>query len=311
MNNTLTDKIQIGISACQFGANVRYNGKSQDVTMFLGRERGDFIWHPVCPEAASGMGVPRNPVSLRGGNGDDFWEGHADIKSREGKNLDEWMRAGVESCIGTLARAGTRVFIFMEGSPSCGVYRTSLKNKRLGHPPGIFGSILLKEGFFLIPSSDIQSPLRWWDWRRRMFAFVWLDLQPFKSAADAAASWHIVKFLVQEIARAEADAIGRELAGANALDAAAIAALKRRMLDILRRPSSTAKIKQSLWKNYSFMRKHLGLSVETVLMPKDERGITHIANELRSLEIICKKKNILFGASPVHYAQTRDIIMTE
>lgn len=304
MHHALDRKIHIGISACQFGARVRYNGKARDVSELLGRERGDFIWHPVCPEAASGMGVPRNPVSLRGGNGDDFWEGRADIKSRTGQNLNEWIRAGAVSCLETLNRAGVKVFIFMEGSPSCGVYRTSLKNRRLGHPPGIFGSLLLREGFFLIPAEDLQSPLRWWDWRRRMFAFVWLDAQSLTRAAEASEIWHTVKFLLQELSRVEADDIGRRLADAKSLKSGDYADIKRQILDILRRPSTTVKIKQALWKNYSYMRKHHDFQSDIIRMPTDERSITRIAEELHSLEILSAKKGLLFGASPLHYERT-------
>lgn len=74
MENYIVSKIKIGISACQFGANVRYNGKGWDMTDYLKREKNEFVWYPMCPEVQSGLGVPRVSISLRGGNGDDFWE---------------------------------------------------------------------------------------------------------------------------------------------------------------------------------------------------------------------------------------------
>lgn len=301
MDSIIDHKIAIGVSACQFGCKVRYNGKGQDVTRLIGRERADFIWHPVCPEVLSGMGIPRNPVSLRSGNGDDFWAGNADIKSRDGVNMNEWMRAGSNDCLAALTRAGIRVFIFMEGSPSCGVYRTSLKNKRLGHPPGIFGSLLLREGFFLIPSVDLQSPIRWWDWRRRMFAFVWLSEAPFNTAAQVVDCWHILKFLCQELSRSDADEIGKTISNLKGFSRADYQTLKRRILDLLRRPSDIRKIKQSLWKNYIFLKKQFGIEIESVGMPQDERGITHIAGELLALEILTSKQGLLFGSAPIHY----------
>ena len=39
MENYIVSKIKIGISACQFGANVRYNGKGWDMTDYLKREK--------------------------------------------------------------------------------------------------------------------------------------------------------------------------------------------------------------------------------------------------------------------------------
>ncbi len=250
------------------------------------------------------MGVPRNPVSLRSGNGDDFWAGTADIKSRDGVNMNDWMRAGCEDSLASLRRAGVRVYVFMEGSPSCGVYRTSLKNKRLGHPPGIFGSLLLREGFFLIPSVDLQSPIRWWDWRRRMFAFVWLSDKKFDTPQEVVECWHILKFLCQELARTDADEIGRLIANMKSFSLSDYQALKRRILDLLRRPSEIRKIKQSLWKNYSFLKKHFGIDSDLVGMPQDERGISHIASELLALEILTSRQGLLFGSAPIHYRRS-------
>ncbi len=301
MDAIIKEKIHIGISACQFGAKVRYNGKGQDVTRLIGRERADFVWHPVCPEVMSGLGVPRVPVSLRGGNGDDFWAGKAEVKSRDGDVLGDWMRLGCAACLDSLERAGIKAFVFMEGSPSCGVYRTSLKNRRLGHPPGIFGSLLLEKGFFLIPAPDLQSPIRWWDWRRRLFAFLWLDAKPFDRAGEAVECWHILKFLCQELSRSEADSLGKEIASLKGVGPEALQALKRRMLDLLRRPSDIQNIKQSLWKNYRFLNKRFGIESETVKMPTEERGMTRIAAELLSLEIVTSRQNLLFGPVPVHY----------
>lgn len=301
MEGFIDTKIGIGISACQFGGRVRYNGKGQDVTRLLGRERSDFIWHPLCPEVMSGMGVPRVPVSLRGGNGDDFWEGRAEVKSREGENLGEWMRKGCASCLDTLTRSGVRAFVFMEGSPSCGVYRTSLKNKRLGHPPGIFGSLLLREGFFLIPAQDLQSPIKWWDWRRRLFAFVWLSDQAFAAPSEIVEIWHLLKFLCQEISRAEADEIGRRIADMKSLSNREYPGLKKEILDLLRRPSEVRRIKQALWKHYRFLNKRFGIESESVRMPDDDRGVSKIASELLSLEILTSREGLLFGAVPIHY----------
>lgn len=307
MDTIIEKKIAIGISACQFGGKVRYNGKGQDVTRLIGRERSDFIWHPLCPEVMSGMGVPRVPVSLRGGNGDDFWAGRAEVKSREGENLGDWMRAGCEACLESLKRAGVKAFVFMEGSPSCGVYRTSLKNKRLGHPPGIFGSLLLKEGFFLIPAADLQSPIRWWDWRRRLFAYLWLADAPFDTASEVVERWHILKFLCQELSRSTADGMGREIADLKGFTGDDFAGLKRRILDLLRQPSDIRKIKQSLWKNYRFLNKHFGVESETVRMPQDERGMTRIAAELLSLEIVTSRQGLLFGPVPIHYRRAETV----
>ncbi|NCC65055.1 MAG: DUF523 domain-containing protein, partial [Spirochaetia bacterium] len=159
----LTEKLPIGISLCAMGGPVRYNGKGIDVLSPLGRERNDFIWCPVCPECQAGLGVTRDPVHLSGGNGEQVWSGEAEVKNRGGRLVTKEMKEGSLESMEILRRSNAKAFIYMDGSPSCGVYRTTLKNTKRGNPPGVFGALLLSEGFFLIPSSDLQSPLRWWD----------------------------------------------------------------------------------------------------------------------------------------------------
>jgi len=157
----LEEKIRVGISACNFGAKVRWNRKGWDRIAPLGRERDDFIWTPICPEVNSGLGVTRPPIRLIGGNGDELWTGEAGVKNRNGEDVSAQIKKGLLDSLEILHRAGIEAFVFMEGSPTCGVYRTTLKNKRLGKPPGAFGSLLLREDYFLIPAEDLDSPIKW------------------------------------------------------------------------------------------------------------------------------------------------------
>ena len=73
----LQEKIRVGVSACNAGARVRWNRAGWDRLEPLGRERNGFLWSPVCPEVMAGLGVPRLPVRLVSGSGDDFWSGKA------------------------------------------------------------------------------------------------------------------------------------------------------------------------------------------------------------------------------------------
>lgn len=148
MKHVITEKIAIGISACNYGCSVRYNKKGWDLIKHLKREGNDFIWHPVCPEVMSGMGVPRDPIRIVGGNGVDVWNDKAIIKSSSGRDLTEDLKSGALICYETLQRAGVKAFAYMEGSPSCGVYRTTLKNRRLGSHQGYLVHYYWKRAFF-------------------------------------------------------------------------------------------------------------------------------------------------------------------
>lgn len=305
-NIIIHDRITIGISACTMGSPVRYNAKGWDLTAGIGREKGDFKWVPVCPETMAGLGVPRDPIHLSGGNGADVWNGIAIIKNRGGQDVTEDVRFGSRSCLETLERAGASAYVYMEGSPTCGVYRTSLKKQKRGNPPGIFGALLLDREYFLIPASDLQSPLRWWDWRRRLLAFHWFRSLPLSDKNDLYEAWYRLKFLCQEIEEPWAREMGRRLASLGKRpDEAEISGLRREILDILRKPSSTARITQMLWKNYSFYRKAKGKPVEGVNSPDFRRNVTSIAKELSMMERTAFEDGIFFASSPVLYRDRR------
>ncbi len=298
--------IPIGISACMYGCKVRYNAKGWDMLQNIGRESEPFVFYPVCPEIMSGMGIPRSSISIRGKSGDDVWRGEARVKNRKGEDRTEDLMRASEQALEILRKGDVKAYIYMEGSPSCGVYRTSLKNKRLGHPPGVFGSLLLREGFFLIPANDMQSPIKWWDWRRRLFAFLWLDDEPIEDKGQLYHVWHQLKFLVQEVDEPFARQLGKELAAMpKHIDEAYIKTFKSQVMNTLRKPSSVPKIKQRLWKHYVHYRDHYDLNLEIVKEPTDLRGMTALAQELVAVEKALYLKGKTFSSSPVIFRYNR------
>jgi len=298
----LTDKIKIGVSACNFGALVRYNRKGWDRIGLLSREKDAFIWTPVCPEAMSGLGVPREPMKLVNGTGDDFWHGRAKMRNKKGRDVSEELRAGAESCLAALKRADIEAFVFMEGSPSCGVYRTTLKDKRLGKPPGVFGSLLLRSGFFLIPAIDLDSPLKWWDWRRRLHAFVWLKRAAIPGKKDIYDLWHNYKFLCQEINDKEARARGRELAGLPArLPRETAENWRSATLLLLRQPVPEKRIRAALAKHCAFYKKHSAKEGRACDLPRLNSSKRDFVAAVMSMEKEAFAQGIEFAGAPVLY----------
>jgi len=305
MPHIISEKIKVGVSACNFGSKVRYNRKGWDRISELDREKDSFYWTPVCPEVLSGMGVPREPIKLSGGNGDDFWNGVARIKNRRGMDVSPQVREGAISAMEALKRAEVEAFVFMEGSPSCGVYRTTLKNKRLGKPPGVFGSLLLKEMFFLIPADDLQSPLKWWDWRRRLHAFVWLKRREIKSKKELTDVWHDLKFICQESSRSISDQLGRDLAGMpKKISNEYISEIKLRILEILRLPSTLKRIQNSAEKQMVYYGKHFNMKIEEKL-PKAVDGKLKFVKRLREFEKRSLDLDIGNSLVPVIYRDER------
>ena len=300
MSFLLKEKIKVGISACNFGALVRWNGRGWDRTAELGREKDNFTWTPVCPEVNSGLGVKRLPVRLAGGNGDDFWSGNAKMKNRRGMDVSEQVKEGLMRSLDILHRAGVEAFIFMEGSPSCGVYRTTLKERRLGKPPGAFGSLLLKERFFLIPAVDLDSPVKWWDWRRRLHAYAWLMREPISSKKHLYDVWHLFKFICQEVDVKAAAEIGRRLASMPQSFSVEFAeAWRKDVLQLLRKPSSLARIHSIMLKHYAHYRKHFNPAAREVRAPRSDMAKHAFVKELLDMEKKAVLEDYDFAGTPV------------
>ncbi|MBF4692710.1 2-thiouracil desulfurase family protein [Fusibacter ferrireducens] len=299
MDVYLEDRIKIGISACMYGCKFRYNAKGWHQLEAIGRDASSFIWFPVCPEVNAGFGVPREAIKITGESGSAVWKNAGKVMSGSGKNLTSALMKSSEACLNQLLQAEVAVFIYMEGSPSCGVYRTTLKNKRLGKPPGVFGHLLLENGFFLIPANDLTSPVKWWDWRRRMLAFLWLKKQPLHTMADLYGIWHVLKFLCQEIDEKWARALGKKFADMAHPKAEDLEAIRVDILNVLRKPSSPQKIKNRLWKHYSHYRKLTGKTIEGIKRPTELRNMTELAEELLKMELGAMSVDYLFGASPI------------
>jgi uncharacterized protein YbbK (DUF523 family) len=306
MAEIITQKVPLGVSACIFGCPVRYNGKGRDEINVLGREKTDFVFTPVCPECAAGLGVPRMPIHLTG-PGQEVIEGKARVKNRRGHEVTDDLLAGCEASIETLERAGVRAFIAKEASPSCGVYKARVGKKRQEQleGSGVFGAMLLERGWFIIPDKALANPLLWWDWRRRLHAWMWLSDRDVSTARDLYDVWHVLKFVVQETDRPFADEMGRRLAALPKRPPRSdIDAAKADILGALRKPSTRSRIRQSMWKTYVHAKKRgrldgVDLHDLKVDSPEVQANINTIVKELTGLERISFENDELFGTSPV------------
>ncbi|MGL6113712.1 MAG: DUF523 domain-containing protein [Cetobacterium sp.] len=293
MENILKDKIKLGISACQYGAKFRYNGKGRDITELLGRDKGSFFWTPVCPEVMSGLGIPRTAIKLSKGNGNDFWEGNSFIKDRYGKNLSEKLKIGAEYSMNILKMADIDIYIYMDGSPSCGITRTSLKNKKIGNPPGIFGSLLLRENFFLISALDLENPLKWWDCKRRLVTYHWLKKIDLENIENRKNVWDLIKYLVEELSLEKFNEINLELENENYN-------FVEEIQNILKKSSTVEKIKEYLWKNYLILEKMYDVKFN-INSPEVLRSSTEVYQEILEIQKYVRQEDKFFASSPINY----------
>lgn len=297
MDNIVHRKIRVGISACAYGAKTRYNRKGWDLVSEFGRDMSNFIWCPVCPEVMSGMGTPRTQIRIQGDSGRDVIEGRAKVITRNGVDVTAEILSASNVCMDILRKTEVDAFIYMDGSPTCGVERTSLKNNKVGKPPGVFGAMLLNEDIFLIPALSLASPVRRWDYKRRLYAYVWAKNQEIKTKDDLYKFWHNVKFLCQELDEKESRIIGKKIANSEFSPELA-QELKSFVTALMKKPSTLEKIKNRLWKHYVYIKRNQGTEIESIMEPQDNRNMHHIAMELESLEKYAFTHDILFGSMP-------------
>ena len=141
MGGLKQDKIQIGVSSCLLGEEVRYNGghkRSRLITDVLSEY---FQYVPLCPELAIGLGVPRPPIRLVGS-----------IETPRAVSPDDPSIDATEDLL-EYGREIGRTYTFISGfilkakSPSCGMERVKVYDQN-GVPSangrGLFAQTLIE-----------------------------------------------------------------------------------------------------------------------------------------------------------------------
>lgn len=117
------DKIKVGISSCLLGENVRFNGSHKN-SPFCSQVLSEwFDFQPICPEVEIGMGIPREPIRLVNENNQirvkNVTDQSQDFTDRLHNLADEYAPKLDDLC----------GYIFMQKSPSCGVFRVKVYNQ--------------------------------------------------------------------------------------------------------------------------------------------------------------------------------------
>lgn len=112
--------LPIGISECLLGSEVRYDGSGAKSSYPHAALNGLFEYRGICPEVGIGMSVPREPIRLVGKSGQPSAVG---VKAPDQDFTDALDRYGRDqaSSLGDLCG-----YVFMKGSPSCGLFRVKV-----------------------------------------------------------------------------------------------------------------------------------------------------------------------------------------
>ncbi|WP_248746762.1 DUF523 and DUF1722 domain-containing protein [Pseudomonas sp. MWU12-2037] len=116
----LPRKPKIAVSACLMGIEVRYNGGHKESRLCSRTLSEYFDFIPLCPEAAIGLGIPREPIRLVGDPQQPRAVGSVHAETDVTRALVDYgnqMAAELTDISG---------YIFMQKSPSCGLERVKV-----------------------------------------------------------------------------------------------------------------------------------------------------------------------------------------
>ncbi|MFI0358013.1 DUF523 domain-containing protein, partial [Actinomadura sp. 9N407] len=132
---------RILVSACLLGRPVRYDGAAKpvhDALMERWRAEGRLV--SFCPEVSGGLSTPRPPAEIDGDaatildaaavldgtavlGGTAVLEGTARVRTDTGEDVTEQFVRGARLALEAAERAGARMAVLKEGSPSCAKHR--------------------------------------------------------------------------------------------------------------------------------------------------------------------------------------------
>jgi uncharacterized protein YbbK (DUF523 family) len=107
------------VSACLAGRACRFDGSSNEddqVRRLVAQGRAVL----VCPEVAGGLGTPRPPAEIVGGDGSDVVAGRARVMTKQGLDVTHAYLEGARTALEACLSSGARVAILKARSPSCG-----------------------------------------------------------------------------------------------------------------------------------------------------------------------------------------------
>jgi len=148
------------ISACLLGEKVRYDGgdkRCEDAILTRWHAEGRLV--PICPELTGGLGVPRPPAEIPGGQGTEVLDGRARVMAKTGEDVTDAFIRGAEAALALAKREGAVCAVLMARSPSCGS-RVTYDGSFSGHTvagQGVTAALLIRNGIAVFPPDRVSD----------------------------------------------------------------------------------------------------------------------------------------------------------
>jgi uncharacterized protein YbbK (DUF523 family) len=143
------------VSACLAGRSCRFDG-SANPDDAVGRLVAEGRAVLVCPEVDGGLGTPRPPAEIVGGDGADVLAGRARVVTAGGDDVTDAYVAGARRALKAAQEAGARRAILKARSPSCGkgdIYDGSF-SRALTAGDGVTAALLAAHGIEVLRDDE-------------------------------------------------------------------------------------------------------------------------------------------------------------
>ena len=143
------------VSACLAGRACRFDGSANgddDVARLVAEGRAVL----VCPEVDGGLGTPRPPAEIVGGDGADVLAGRARVVTDAGADVTDAYVAGAQRALKVAQEAGATAAILKARSPSCGkgaIYDGSF-SRSLRTGDGVTAALLQAHGIVVVTDDE-------------------------------------------------------------------------------------------------------------------------------------------------------------
>ncbi len=111
----------------------------------------------VCPEEDGGLGTPRPPAEIVGGDGHAVLEGRARVLTRSGRDVTDAYVRGAEIALEAARREGAETAILKARSPSCGkgcIYDGTF-SRTAASGDGVTAALLARDGITVLTEEEL------------------------------------------------------------------------------------------------------------------------------------------------------------
>lgn len=138
------------VSACLLGRSCRYDGRDRLAPRLLeALEEHGVEPVPFCPEEAGGLGTPRPPCVIEGGDGEAVLDGAARVVDDMGNDRTAAYVDGARQALARAEQERCGHAYLKEGSPSCGCARVATDGGRVDGS-GVTAALLRRSGIAIL-----------------------------------------------------------------------------------------------------------------------------------------------------------------